>query len=409
MRKALPISLLFAFGLQKSTGQSHKQTTTLYQATVSSTISVTFGAAVTAGNLIVVHIDWDNQARSIVSVVDNKGNTYKKINGPTNWNGANYRAELWYTYNVAGGAGFKVTATLTGAPASFTQIYTSEYSGIPTSIDPLDQNAVAANNTAAASSGAKTTTYSNELIYGASIGASGALTTGAGFTTRSSANQNIIEDKNVAVIGSFNASFTSAGGNWVAQMATFISTNSILPATLSSFTGRCTAGSVILDWTTTMETNSDWFTLEGSIDGNNWIDIRSVSAAGNSSVGQRYSCSVDQSRQSFSFYRLKQTDLDGRFYYSSVIRVGDCGISKTGITLFPNPSTGNLLSGTITAPAGGILKIEIFDQKGKMIHRASVSTGPFQLDFGTTLAEGIYYARVVSPECSSTAAFIVKH
>src|SRR5580704_2582846 len=228
-----PLTIYFVmlfFTLQHSFGQTHVQTTTLYQATTATAISQTFGAASTAKNLIVVHIDYDNQIVSVSSVTDTKGNSYARINGPTNWNGANYRAELWYAYNITGGgAATTVTAHLSGAPTSFSQIYISEYSGIASSINPLDQNSVAIGATAAVSSGAKTTTYSNELIYGASIGASGILTTGGGFTNRSTANQNIIEDKNVATAGSYNTSFTSAGGNWIAQMATFISTISILP------------------------------------------------------------------------------------------------------------------------------------------------------------------------------------
>ena len=416
MRKPLLLFFLFAFALEKSTGQSYKQTATLYQTSTATSIAVTFGATVLAGDLIVVHIDWDNQARDISSVIDNKGNTYHKINGPTNWNGTNFRAELWYAYNVLAG-GTKVTATLNGAPTSFTQMYITEYTGIATSINPLDQNAAAAGNTAAVSSGAKTTTYTNELIYGASIGASGNLTTGATFTTRSTANQNIIEDKNVTAAGSYSTTFTSAGGNWVAQMATFISTNSVLPVTLQSFETRCSTGNLVLDWATTSETNFAWFTIEASTDGNSFDDIATIRAVGNSTISRQYSYTVNPSQHASDYYRLKMTDLDGHFYYSKVIAAGNCTIAKPGVTLFPNPSSGNSLSGTMNAPAGRTFQVEIFDVAGKMIHRESIAAGAFQLNFGTTLPAGIYYARFVSATNAaasaaantSVTAFVVKH
>lgn len=412
MRKPLLISFLFALALEKSTGQSYKQTATLYQTSTATTIAVTFGATVLAGDLIVVHIDWDNQARDISSVTDNKGNTYHKINGPTNWNGTNFRAELWYAYNAIAG-GTKVIATLNGAPTSFTQMYVTEYTGIPTSINPLDQNSAAAGNTAAVSSGSKTTTYTNELIYGASIGASGNLTTGATFTNRSTANQNIIEDKNVTAAGSYSTTFTSAGGNWVAQMATFISTNSVLPVTLESFAAKCSMGNVLLDWTTTSETNFALFTVEAGTDGNSFDDIATIRAVGNSTISQQYSYTVNPSQQAFGYYRLKMTDLDGRFYYSKVIAAGNCTVAKPGITLFPNPSSGNTLSGTMNGPAGRTFQVEIFDVAGKMIHREIIAAGSFQLNFGTTLPSGIYYARFVSAAnaaaSTSVTAFVVKH
>jgi hypothetical protein len=70
------IIFFFLLGLFKqSLGQTHVQTTTLYQTSTATTIASTFGAASTTGNLIVVHIDWDGQLRSISTLTDNKGNT----------------------------------------------------------------------------------------------------------------------------------------------------------------------------------------------------------------------------------------------------------------------------------------------------------------------------------------------
>ncbi|HTB25213.1 MAG TPA: hypothetical protein VK711_07570, partial [Puia sp.] len=101
-------------------GQTHVQTTTLFQTTTANSISVAFGAASTSGNLIVVHVDWDGQTNNVTAVTDNKGNSYKKISGTTNWNGISYAAELWYAYNITGGAGaITVKAKLSGNPTSF--------------------------------------------------------------------------------------------------------------------------------------------------------------------------------------------------------------------------------------------------------------------------------------------------
>ena len=293
MKRFFVILNIFLLGFAgRILAQAHVQTNTLFQPTLATTIASTFASPSTSGNLIIVHLDWDNQARSISSVTDNKGNTYARISGPTNWNGALYRAELWYAYNITGGGGaIKVTATLSGTPTSFTQIYISEYSGILSVANPLDQSAVNTGATVGVSSGFKTTTYNNELVYGASIGASGTLTKGGTFTLRSAANSNIIEDKNAAAIGSYDANFTSASGNWIAQMATFISTSSsfILPVNFSSFTGRCRNDQTVLDWSTANEMNNDYFTIEKSSNENYWSSVGTVKSAGNSSLQQDYS------------------------------------------------------------------------------------------------------------------------
>ena len=65
MRKPLTINLLMAIAYLHGIAQAHVQTTTLYQTASGKTISLSFGAASQTGDLIVVHLDWDNQSRSI--------------------------------------------------------------------------------------------------------------------------------------------------------------------------------------------------------------------------------------------------------------------------------------------------------------------------------------------------------
>lgn len=409
MFKYITISFVLIFGmLTESIGQTHVQTTTLYQLTTATTIAKAFASASTSGNLIVVHLDWDNQARSINSVTDNKGNTYARISGPTNWNGVNYRAELWYAYNITGGA-LTVTAKLSGAPTTFSQIYISEYSGIVT-FDPLDQNSVAIGNAAAVSSGVKTTTYTNELIYGASIGASGVLSTGAGYTNRSTANSNIIEDKKAAVVGAYNATFTSAGGNWIAQMATFITTSSIiLPINLLSFTGQCNNNNIVLAWATASESNNDYFTVERSEDGADWDVIGTVKSEGNSSITQNYSFTTGETNDKVSYYRLKQTDLDGNFKYFNVIPVENCSQDLTTVNIYPNPTNGRSLFGRINLKANAAYSIVIFDAFGKLVSRSESNQPEFTVNFPQTLPSGVYYARFTSGSFSTAKCFLVAH
>jgi hypothetical protein len=403
--------ILFFTGIKQVIGQTHVQTNWFFQnPSTSSTISLAFASASTSGNLIVVHLDWDKQSVHINTVTDNKGNTYKKINGTTNWNGANYAAELWYAYNITGGAGaITVTAKLTGNTTSFFQIYISEYSGIASSIDPLDQNAVAPGSTAAVSSGAKTTTYANELIYGASIGASGTLTKGAGFTSRSTANQNIIEDKNVAATGSYSTTFTSAGGNWVAQMATFFSSAIILPVNLLSFTGNCNNNQIVLNWTTASENNNDYFTIEESENGSDWKAIGTVNSKGNSSITQQYSFTTANTTDEISYFRLRQTDLDGKFVYFNVIKVNNCNAVSPGVNIYPNPTNGQSLSGRITLQPYETCSIEIYDNTGKKLARFSSVQSEFKISLPYTLHTGIYFARFFTAGASVTTRFVVKN
>ncbi|HEY4967565.1 MAG TPA: T9SS type A sorting domain-containing protein [Puia sp.] len=372
-RFILFIYILFFASAGRSLAQTHVQTNTLFQVSAATTIASTFAAASTSGNLIVVHVDWDNQARSVTSVTDNKGNSYARISGPTNWHGVDYRAELWYAYNIIGGGGaIKVTAQISGAPTSFTQIYISEYSGILSVGDPLDMNAVAIGNGNPVSSGNKTTTYN---------------------------------------IASYNAGFTVASGEWVAQMATFISTSSsiILPVDFASFTGLCKNDQVVLDWSTANELNNDEFTMEKSADRNSWEPVGTVKSKGNASTRQDNHFIPDNMSDDLSYFCIRQTDLDGKSKYSEIIFVRSCCSPKKDIEIYPNPTNGVTLSGKIKSKMTQPWSIVIYDKLGNVITRSSSNQTAFTIYFPHTLTPGIYYAGFSSGNVSKATSFLVRN
>jgi hypothetical protein len=199
MKALKSLIILLAFGLHAAAqAPTHVQTKSVTTGSSITTISVTFSAPGTAGHLIVVHITWDKQNRDISSVTDTK-NTYHLVPGTTmNFGqGANkYRSALYYAYGITvTPVPLTIKATLDGANQSFAEIYASEYAGVLTAADPLDMTSTTVNNTTPVTSGAVTTTQGNELIYGVAIGATDALGGGAGFTVRSTAQSNIVEDK----------------------------------------------------------------------------------------------------------------------------------------------------------------------------------------------------------------------
>lgn len=108
-----------------------------------------------------------------------------------------------------------------------------------------------------------------------------------------------------------------------------------LPVELLSFTGKEHHGDVKLDWSTSSETNNDFFSLERSYDGTSWETIATISGAGNSSHPINYE-HIDKNPASGTiYYRLFQQDFDG-----SVKPVGEVAVSiyGSGWTVFPNPS-----------------------------------------------------------------------
>src|SRR5262249_47194519 len=69
-------------------------------------LTATFTTPSTTGNLVVVTVDFGGLAGAVVSsVVDNKGNTYRRVFGPTDWGGSGDRMYTYYAKNITGGGG----------------------------------------------------------------------------------------------------------------------------------------------------------------------------------------------------------------------------------------------------------------------------------------------------------------
>jgi len=217
------------------------------------TASQTFTIPSVSGDLIVVGVKWGNQTISVASIGDDKGNTYTSAVGPTNWSGTAKRAQIFYAKNIiGGGAPITITVTLTGTATSSLYIYQLEYSNADINA-PLDVISAAIGTATSVSSGAATTNFPNEVIFGFSIADSVGVNPGPGFTAESAFRGNLVEDMTVSTTGSYAALGTGTGvSNWFMQMATFKAANAdtIPPTAPSSLTALATGpAQVNLSWT----------------------------------------------------------------------------------------------------------------------------------------------------------------
>ncbi len=98
-----------------------------------------------------------------------------------------------------------------------------------------------------------------------------------------------------------------------------------LPVQLMSFDAKLKNDVVNLIWETGTEINNDYFTIERSTDAENFTPIKKIDGAGNSTAKLYYSATDEKPLTGTSYYRLKQTDYDGKFAYSAIVAVHDFG------------------------------------------------------------------------------------
>ncbi len=78
--------------------------------------------------------------------------------------------------------------------------------------------------------------------------------------------------------------------------------------------------------------------VEKSLDGLSWRRIGKVNAAGHSDTPLSYQFFDSHPVEGLNYYRLKPTDLDGKFTYSSVVVVRYHEGSIAKIYVYPNPA-----------------------------------------------------------------------
>jgi len=110
-----------------------------------------------------------------------------------------------------------------------------------------------------------------------------------------------------------------------------------LPVELITFNGTVENGAVVLNWATATETNNDYFTIEKSKDAINFETVAFAGGAGNSNVLLLYSTIDNAPFQDISYYRLKQTDFDGKYTYSNLVKVDFVHQMADNVSIYPNP------------------------------------------------------------------------
>jgi len=109
-----------------------------------------------------------------------------------------------------------------------------------------------------------------------------------------------------------------------------------LPIVLQSFMGYAQRDRVDLKWITASELNNDYFTILRSTTGNDFEEVARIRGNGTTNQMNNYLFEDDGPAAGRNYYRLKQTDFDGKTTLSEVIIVSFSG-ENSSVNIFPNP------------------------------------------------------------------------
>jgi len=166
----------------------------------------------------------------------------------------------------------------------------------------------------------------------------------------------------------------------------------ILPIHLISFSAIKKDDNIVgINWSTASEYDNDFYTVERSKNGFDWEEIKLIDGAGTSSQLLNYSCIDRSPYQELSYYRLKQTDFNGDFAYSSIKSVYLNSIND--VTIYPNPFKNSFtieLSNELNYP----VTVEITNLFGAKIYSQEIKKITTEINFDETIPAGTYIVKV---------------
>ncbi|MEO8765243.1 MAG: T9SS type A sorting domain-containing protein [Ginsengibacter sp.] len=120
-----------------------------------------------------------------------------------------------------------------------------------------------------------------------------------------------------------------------------------LPLQWRSFIATKQQNNILLQWSTFSEQNTKSFILQTSTDSRVWNTMATVPAAGNSSSVRDYNYLHTSPATGYNYYRIIETDIDGKYNYSLVRKVR-FDPTPWNIELLGNPVSNGLLEIKIT-------------------------------------------------------------
>ena len=176
--------------------------------------------------------------------------------------------------------------------------------------------------------------------------------------------------------------------------------NPLLPVELVSFSGVIEGNIVKLRWNTATELNNMGFAIEKSYDKNSWSTIGFINGNGNSTSMKSYSYSDKLPRQGKSYYRLKQTDVNGTLKYSEAIEINFDSIKKFNLHQnYPNPFNPSTVI-RFDTPFASNVNIKVYNIIGKEVAELlneKLDGGSHEVLFkANNLTSGLYIYKITA-------------
>lgn len=186
-----------------------------------------------------------------------------------------------------------------------------------------------------------------------------------------------------------------------------------LPVELLNFSAVLNKGKVDLNWSTRTEVNNRYFTIERSADGinfSNYLTQNTKAPGGNSTVKLDYLKTDESPLAGTSYYRLKQTDNNGKNKTFNIVSVSAL---QNGVTFIvrPNPNQGQFTVDFRGVENNHEVQVVLNDEHGKQVYANSFYSQDIinSVDIvpSSKIGAGVYFCSLVVEGVKYTVKVIV--
>ncbi len=180
---------------------------------------------------------------------------------------------------------------------------------------------------------------------------------------------------------------------------------SALPIELLDFNVKCENQKTIINWSTASEFNNDYFNIERSSDGMNFLSIAKIKGSGTTHTTSNYVFVDEDPLAGVSYYRLRQTDYDGKAEKFEEAAI-ECGENADDFFIYPNPNNGDVYINGVK----GFVALKIYDVLGNLVY----SKGDFLISDNNLiqtndLSAGVYNVQILFGNKSRTLKLVVQN
>jgi hypothetical protein len=142
----------------------------------------------------------------------------------------------------------------------------------------------------------------------------------------------------------------------------------IVPITCSFFDATLKNDAVSVNWTASCTNIQSYFDIEKSADGQSFTKIGSVDAAQGT---KQYAYTDNKPTRGNAFYRLRMVDIDGKPYFTQVVRVNYRSKLVNINNIFPSLATSQL-NVQVHSEASQTTALHILDMNGRIVKSQSL-------------------------------------